>query len=265
MIETKTANLKIISYLHLANLNKEEFFNSLNQELKQDENGFAGFAKRAFLNQNLEYQIFEKIEAPNSFKYDLKLISEIVDDAYNKCINVLPSYKPTYIYLFPSYLKFTDEQMDGVGGFTPYDNVIHLYIHQNYKDYAIKHTVAHEYNHSLIRCKWYNLLESLIYEGFAEHFRIDIMGGEVAPWSNAIDEATCKAYFQTLRGKLNQEDLHNQVFFGSKDYPMWLGYSLGYNIVQSYLANNPGLTWPNLMSKSPKEILKGSKYYKLPR
>ena len=52
--------------------------------------------------------------------------------------------------------------------------------------------------------------------------------------------------------------MHAAVFFDkeSLQYPRWLGDSLGYHIVESFLKQNPNLPWSEIMQIEPEEIAK---------
>ena len=140
-------------------------------------------------------------------------------------------------------------KMDGVSGFSPWKNTILIDINPSAKNWetSLKNTISHEYNHSVVYNfhKWETLLDSIIFEGFAEHFREQVVGGEKASWAKAVSQKECKKHFSKLKEKLNSKNqqLYREVFFGSEKYPLWLGYSLGYQIIKSFLSKNKEKSW----------------------
>ncbi len=50
-------------------------------------------------------------------------------------------------------------------------------------------------------------------------------------------------------------NFYMDVFYGTGKYSSWLGYSLGYYLVEKYLATLNEIDWNILLRKNPKEIL----------
>ena len=192
-------------------------------------------------------------------------ILKIIENTLSKCHKEIPG-KPTRAFIFPSFSSFVKNKMGGVNGSSPWKNVILIHINPTVEDWetTLESTIAHEYNHSVV----YNynsfktLLEGIILEGFAEHFREHVVGGEKAPWSRAVSEEECKKYFPKLEDKLNSKDsqVYRRVFYGSEQFPLWLGYSLGYQIVKSFLSKNKRMSWSTIVKIKSKEILKQSSF-----
>jgi len=247
--------------------NKRGFVTKLISNLHETTIGFAGFKSKKYLKQYLQFQIFDDKEYKKLPKYNFgkKKILKIIKETLSKCHNKLPA-RPTRTFLFPSFNSFVKNKMGGVGGFSPWRNTIIISINPTVRNWetALKKTIAHEYNHSVIynSHKWENLLDSIIFEGFAEHFREQVVGGKRAPWAKAVSQKECQKYFSKLKEKLNSKNhqLYREVFFGSEKYPLWLGYSLGYQIVNSFLSKNKEKSWTDLVKIKPKEILKESSF-----
>lgn len=241
---------------------KKKFITNLVSGLQETTIGFAGFKSKNGLKQYLQFQLFDDKEYRNFPKYnfDKKKILKIIEDTFSKCHRELPA-KPTRTFLFPSFNSFVKNKMDGVGGFSPWKNTILIDINPTVKNWetALKNTIAHEYNHSVVYNlhKWKTLLDSIIFEGFAEHFREQIVSGERAPWTKAVSQEECKKHFSKLKKKLNSKNhqLYREVFFGSEKYPLWLGYSLGYQIVKLFLSKNKEKSWIEIVKIKPKDIL----------
>jgi len=273
MMAKKVFDDKLIGYVYfLLDYNprlssKGNFVTKLTSNLHETTIGFAGFKSKKYLKQYLQFQIFDDKEYQKlpQYNFNKKKILKIIEDTLSKCHKEIPA-KPTRTFLFPSFNSFVKNKMGGVGGFSSWKNTILIDINQTVKDWetALKNTIAHEYNHSVVYNfhKWETLLDSIIFEGFAEHFREQVVGGEKAPWAKAVSQKECKKHFSKLKEKLNSKNhqLYREVFFGSEKYPLWLGYSLGYQIVRSFLNKNKEKSWIDIVKIKPKEILKQSSF-----
>lgn len=247
--------------------NKKKFITNLVSDLSKTTIGFAGFKSKKYLKQYLQFQLFDDKEYNKLPKYnfDKKKIFKIIENTLSKCHEELPA-KPTRTFLFPSFNSFVKNKMSGVGGFSAWKNTILIDINPTVRNWetALINTMVHEYNHSVVYNfhKWESLLDSIIFEGFAEHFREWVVGGERAPWTKAVSQEECKKHFSKLKTKLNSKNhqLYREVFFGSEKYPLWLGYSLGYQIVRSFLSKHKEKSWIDIVKIKPKEILKQSSF-----
>lgn len=246
--------------------NKENFIKNLTSKIKESSDGFAGFKTKEDLEKYLKSSIFDEDFQKKLPKYDFNKneIKNIIASSLNECNKVLPTTK-TIIYIFPGFSDFIKTDLNGVGGFSPWKNTIIIDINPSAKEWkkALENTLTHEYNHSVARKyhEWETVLDGFIFEGFAEKFREEILGGK-EPWTHAVSKEECLEFFKKLKDKLNSkdQDLYMEIFFGSKNYPHWLGYSLGYQIVDSYLKNTEKINWRKLIKIKPKEILENSKF-----
>ena len=133
-------------------------------------------------------------------------------------------------------------------------------------DRALSETVGHEFNHTVFlrdkKCT--TLLGSMIFEGLAEHFREQIIGGDQAPWTKIFELNRAKVIFSEMKlaNLLQSTDskIHRGVFFGNEKYICWTGYTIGYYIVKSFLENNPSLVWKEIMTRQLKDILSRSSF-----
>ena len=68
--------------------------------------------------------------------------------------------------------------------------------------------------------------------------------------------------FPKIEDKLNSrnQQLYYDLFFGSKKYPLWSGYSIGYYIVQNYLNKQKKINWNKIIRLDPQIILKESDF-----
>lgn len=267
----KIFNQKLKGYVYFLldydsqNTDKRRFVNSLVSNLQKTSIGFAGFKNKKALKRYLQFQLFDDKEIKNLPKYQFnkQQILHIIKDTLSKCHDAIPS-NPTRIFIFPGFNSFVTDKMGGVGGFSPWKNTILLNINPTVNNWeaALKNSIAHEYNHSVVynSHRWESLLDSLIFEGFAEHFREQIVGGDRAPWTKAVAPKVCKEHYSKLKAKFLTKDyqLYSEVFFGGGKYPLWLGYSLGYQIVREFLRKNKAMDWDTIITTKPKDIVQQS-------
>ena len=192
------------------------------------------------------------------------------ENALRKSFRALPSENKISIFLFPTFSSFTKEKLNGVDGFTPYRDVFHLYLHPAPKDEEkllkeIAYTTAHEYSHAVrFQCVpisySYRLIDGLISEGLAEYFRKEVLGGAKSAFTKALGPLEAKQIFQQLKPLLwsKSSKLYNEVFYKDDKYPLWTGYSIGYQIVHSFRQKNPKRTWAAIIQMKAEDIFRKS-------
>ena len=106
---------------------------------------------------------------------------------------------------------------------------------------SLERMLAHELHHS---SRWdgpgygETLGDALVSEGLAGHFVQEVYEGGPEPWEQ-LPSSTWLPYLTKAKSEwLNAEYDHTGWFFGSQEYPRWLGYSLGYQVVGQYLARH---------------------------
>ncbi len=119
-----------------------------------------------------------------------------------------------------------------------------MYFEEKVLQTEIMRTLLHEAHHVL---RWGDpgygetLLEMLVSEGLADNFELFLTGFFKRPWNKAL---TNEELFRTRI--LVKKHLHSRKidfgkwFLGSnpKYLPRWSGYTLGFKLVQSFLAEN---------------------------
>lgn len=149
----------------------------------------------------------------------------------------------------------------GIGGFTTDGRSIDLFIDPAYPNLAavlaerIAPMLAHEAHHAArFRGPGYGrtLLESMISEGMADHFSIELLGVEIPPWSNALPAGDTEAWLNQARPLFGSTSYsHDQWFFGAvPTIPRWTGYTLGYRLIERYKNAHPGATAATLVNTS---------------
>ena len=172
------------------------------------------------------------------------------------------------IFVFPTFSRFVKEEMSGTTGYTPWPDTILIFINPTSLQYdkALGETVGHEFNHAVFLRdkKCVTLSDSIIFEGLAEHFREQVIGGDQAPWTKIFELNRTKIIFSEMKLanllQSNDPEIRRGVFFGNKKYIRWTGYTIGYYIIKSFLENNPSLDWKEIMARQPKDILSESSF-----
>lgn len=198
-------------------------------------------------------------------------VVQIVENALKKCNENLSGIDTT-VYILPAYPSndFIKNYMNGVYAFTIGKGKILFQINPLSLKWKgdVPYTVAHEYHHSIWTInnfKWYgfNLLELIVFEGKADSFANILYPNFKANWNFALTNDEEQIIWNKIRTNLKNRNpnFHNKVLYGYYDeFPLWSGYTIGYNIVQEFLKNNINISieqWTNL---SAKEILSKSNY-----
>ena len=82
--------------------------------------------------------------------------------------------------------------------------------------------------------------------------------GKKSLWVTTISKKESFEILKDIKGLLDKNDFknYNEIFYGSGKYPLWAGYSIGYNLIEIYLENNPNLNWNKLLRENPQKIIK---------
>lgn len=177
------------------------------------------------------------------------------------------------IYIFPikNATKKARKETPKKNGIA-YKGALFLFLSPDLQMEEIKALFAHEYNHAC-RLDYLDqapskitLMDSLIIEGLGEYAVKDLYGEEwLAPWINlySLEEALAiwKKYFIP---SLKVEGVKNhQLYLFGKDggrLPKWIGYHIGFQLVDSFQKKHGPFVNNVLYKKSAKEIIEGSDF-----
>lgn len=151
------------------------------------------------------------------------------------------------VFSFPlnSENKFLMTKMNGKNGLS-FPTVILLFFHETVRLNEKKALLIHEYHHT---CRLHyqkvdeqtvTLLESIVMEGLAE-IEVKRRLGEkcVSPWMELYDTDFLLSWWErTLENKRNLKGRKSHIRYlygGVYGIPRWLGYSVGYKMVSSYI------------------------------
>src|SRR3989338_4443311 len=243
------------------NNDKKNFIKRLSCSVKNIKDmGFAGYDNRRDLEKNLEWQVFDEGVIDKNFSFNEGKIKELIEETLNKCLKEI-NRKP-HIFVFPSYNKFTNEKMGGVGGNSSKYLVMLIFINTSIKKWEknLKETVCHEFAHAISPYynPWKNTIgEGIIFDGIAENFQEYVLKGRKSTFSNILAEDECRRIFVEITEKLsskNQEE-YNELFYGGGKYKHWTGYALGYWLVKKYLKTLEKVNWESIINTNPNEML----------
>lgn len=193
-----------------------------------------------------------------------KTIKAAIKKALVKCYKALPHPDlPVFVFVYPWIPSANDRILfDGVMGLSSY-YTMHIFIDaEAYTPSSLRQTIAHEWHHlvffRLFPEKHYDLRSHIIMEGGAEIFREEVMGGQHAPWSLAINRKEAARQLRMLKSSLSVKGMqkYREVFFGNKKYKRWTGYAIGYHLVKNFRLKNRRVTWINFTKKLPNILLK---------
>jgi uncharacterized protein YjaZ len=158
------------------------------------------------------------------------------------------------------HVKVTDQNIVptwGVGGWASDSHTVWIAVkpeNPSFKTEFVLRALIHEIHHA-VRYRsphWQrSLLDLMVLDGLADHFQVEVMGGEPPPWTRALTEEEIQQYLikvkPYLRAKTKSEEefgekYHLPWFFGrtgAEPIPMWTGYTLGWRIVENYLRAHP--------------------------
>jgi uncharacterized protein YjaZ len=191
--------------------------------------------------------------------------------ALKKCRHNLANDSLT-IYIIPVNpdSRQVIEGMSGIMGLTAGSKQIVLTIEPDILGWEnmLEYAVAHEFNHAYWTyvnfgksAKW-TLLDYLVFEGRGDYFAHLLYPNVIVPWTMALTENKKIELWNKIKPNLQSEDISYQieVMFGSMNYPVWGGYSLGYDIVLTALTKSKKLKADNWTNLGSDKILEQSNY-----
>ncbi|MFS0824720.1 DUF2268 domain-containing protein [Bacillus sp. 1P02SD] len=200
-------------------------------------------------------------------------INKIIEQALIKSSNTLPGENKT-VYLFPPNPDdmYGINLMGGTAGIAVSKDVILIQIEpSSFKEDFLEYAVAHEYHHTIYKesgnVNWNNtLLDSIILEGKADTFAKSLYPDINIPWIEPLSAQKEKEVWEDLEEDLWSIDLDRSLYHDyhngnpNKGIPTWTNYKIGYQIMNSFLENNPSVSVHDWTLLSAKEILSNSKY-----
>ncbi len=250
--------------------NKDVIIRQMLSQIKKNPDFVLGeYKNEESLAVSLKRKVFGDTEtsALKSVISSTEEITKILHETFIASFNALSINGNIDIYILPMCNEKASKDLGGVNAFTVEGgNVLYLLIdtkHLGWKK-SLEETVPHEYAHMVYTSKfdWNSILDGIVNEGLAEHFREYVIGGNQAPWSTSLKKSDAIEALnklpETLLNKFIDEsnvDLYISYFFGTKKLPDWYGYSLGYWLIDEIMDKNK-INLIELFEKSPKEVFK---------
>lgn len=248
--------------------NKNHLLESILQKVpKITKIGFAGFKSKANLRYNLKWSVFDKKESMlKPYRNSLEL-KRLTKETILNCNRVLPTKSRLYIFIFPTAQYFVVKRMDGVNGYSWHEYSILLYVRPGVKGWkqAFKETLCHEYLHAVQPAYHKNklrIIDWLVFDGLAEQFTKEVLKNTKSVVTKVLTRKQAASIFNKIKSKVKSYDekLHMDLFYNGKKFPVWAGYSLGYQVVGDYLEKHKPINWKELITIPPSMMLKESKF-----
>ena len=197
--------------------------------------------------------------------FQLSILEKIKAEALNALTHIrkhLPEINLDLVFL--SAPKITGGEP--IWGYSRNASTIFIYIDlvnselDSILSHQLKTVLAHEYHHA---CRWKSvgygstLGEVLISEGLADIFSMEVFNGDTPRWCKALNVDEIDTWLRKASEQFNDRNYNHQGwFFGnSAGIPKWTGYSLGYFLVNQYLAKNPHFTASQIVNTPANTIL----------
>lgn len=196
----------------------------------------------------------------------VKVIEDIFSDVEKKITKVLP-VKNVDIVVVDNPFQTIPEI--GIGGHTHSPNYIVVSLDPSFSNFKgalekeLLDTYAHELHHA---ARWQTigygetLLEAMVSEGRADHFSNEITKRtDLHPWDKALDKKQSGVWLNKASKEYYSESYdHDFWFFGSeeKNIPKWIAYTLGFQIVETYLKNHSDSKASTLYDLKAEEFIK---------
>lgn len=196
------------------------------------------------------------------------LVSKFIEDEFAKSLTRISdalSISDVDVVLYDNPKGVIPEV--GIGGNSPNGHLVFVYLDSKFPTLKrtiqeqLKRTLAHELHHCM---RWRNpgygktLLEALVSEGLADHFDLEVNGGNPQPWCTALHGKEVATFFKRAEREYNAKNHnHRAWFFGTDSIPRWAGYTLGYQLVGAYLKEHPDQTASSLVTSSTQTFIAG--------
>ncbi|MFY3790335.1 DUF2268 domain-containing putative Zn-dependent protease [Ureibacillus sp. MALMAid1270] len=161
--------------------------------------------------------------------------------------------------------RFAIEVMKGVTAHTINKNTIIFYVYPfgNLWHDKLEEICIHEFAHVIRNCRLddkghLTVLDVLVEEGIAEYTVGSVLGfNRVGIWSNTPLEVIYN-YWPIYKSSLLEID-ENKIFIllnggGQQRLPIWLGYSIGYQLIVKYMEKNSHYNLNDLLNINSSDI-----------
>ncbi len=138
----------------------------------------------------------------------------------------------------------------GMGGYNPLTEEVIIANDASYPDLEkaldenLLAILAHEVHHAKRRRSvgyGNTLFQAAVSEGLADHFSMEVAGVAAPLWAVALTGVELQQWTEKASQSWNQPTYDHFAWFVGADpnIPRWAGYSIGFDLVKSYLSENP--------------------------
>ena len=249
--------------------NRSDYNSSIFVKIKNEFNSNAEFSSLIdFIKK--EIQPDEELAKEIDLMKNIDFV-KIIDTVYQKVAKELPGpdTKILFIPANPAYRNIYRQYGVGLHAFTLGTGRIIVSFDPTFENWQqmLPYTLAHEYHHSVWTSRNFETaeltpLEYIVLEGRADSFADEIYPITDHPYVNKLDKIIEKRVWNLIKSEMNERNttINDKIFYGARDIPVGSVYTIGFNIISSFKANNPEITDTELIDMSPKEILYLSKY-----
>lgn len=196
-------------------------------------------------------------------------IDSLIKEALKESVDKLPGGNKS-VYVFPGNPDYeaSMKAMGNVSGMAWDANRILIFINPSFVEQDLKHTVAHEYHHVIYmsgdNAKWFTLLERSILEGkadtFAKNLYPTVHYSYLDPLTGYYEQEGWRTFFENLNS--TDASILNEFYYGKrmKGIAEYTTYRIGYQIMESFLKENPNVTIEEWTKMPAEDILLNSKY-----
>ncbi|MEK9178498.1 MAG: DUF2268 domain-containing putative Zn-dependent protease [Patescibacteria group bacterium] len=200
------------------------------------------------------------IKIPQKYKVQ---VAKIAEKTLTGAGELFAYQKPVETVIFSSIPEFVIPEV-GIGAHATMQGDIVVNIDFSRRDIAkviqkeLPSTLYHEFSH-VVRADahknlYTTLIESLITEGIASYIEKKVFRKKV-PYIEPIKNER-KYWLQTQKNMRKNTYDHGEWFYGTKKLPRWIGYRLGYLIVNSFMEQQKNLSFAQLVRTKSSEVLR---------
>ncbi|WP_313894412.1 DUF2268 domain-containing putative Zn-dependent protease [Psychrobacillus sp.] len=195
------------------------------------------------------------------------LINTSIKEALSTSSEQLPGGNKT-IHVMPAIPEFsaTMKEMKYVTGEVRYKNSMLILIDPAFSEEDLKHTIVHEYHHLIVKENGYDstLLDRSVTEGKADLFAKMQYPDTDVPWIEPLTGYSKEQGWKLFMENLDSTDTGLWYEFTNgnhyKGLDKWSNYKIGYQIMESFLKENPNVTIEEWTKMPAEDILLNSEY-----
>ncbi len=210
-------------------------------------------------SDNIHIYFLKAVENEEFIKYQPIIEQKIIETIY-QChslypldnLDVIVSHRKSDPLIIPHL---------GIGGRFVDKNTIQIIMNMDSVDIddlvnvSLNRVLIHEIGH-IIRDRSAGIRQFLfsyiVAEGLADHFEIMMSGNKPQAWSKNLTDTQLEYYRELAEKEYWQTKFdYDEWFFGSVN---WVGYSLGFKLIDDYLQQNPNISIMDLLQTKDTEI-----------